>query len=101
MLLVGARIAALPPGSATEVGGIGQGGAAMKRPSQAKLESICRKWNEQHPIGTEVRYHSVIGEPEHIVTKTRCHSFVLSGHTPAIFVENISGCVCLEAVVAL
>jgi len=68
------------------------------QPNLAELERLCMNWNGTYPIGTEVEYHSVIGSPKHIVTRTRTGAYVLSGHTAVLFVEGVSGCVALEAV---
>lgn len=68
----------------------------MKRPQT--LQKIVDDWNASNAIGRAVIYHPIIGEPEGKQTKTRGAAFVLSGHTPAIFVEGVSGCVALEAI---
>jgi hypothetical protein len=65
--------------------------------AKALLEKRCREWNEKHPIGTEVKYHPVIGRPEHRLRKTRTTAQVLSGHTAVLWLEQESGCVALEA----
>lgn len=64
----------------------------------AALERLCMNWNGTYPIGTEVEYHSVIGEAAHKITRTRSAAYVLSGHTAVLFVEGVSGCVALDAV---
>lgn len=71
------------------------------QPTAASLERVCRGWNELYPIGTQVEYHPIIGDPEHRITRTRSAAYVLSGHTAVVFVEGISGCVALEAVRAV
>jgi hypothetical protein len=73
---------------------------STKRPRQKTvmtLERECMVWNVKHPIGTQVEYHSVIGEPAHILTRTRTQAYVLSCHTAVLFVEGIAGCVALDA----
>ena len=67
----------------------------MKR--KQKLNWLCDTWNRLYPIGTEVKYHPVIGEPAHRLRKTRGEAYVLSGHTAVVFLESESGCVALEA----
>lgn len=69
----------------------------MKPPSLKALQTRCENWNKVFPVGTPVNYHSVIGESKHISTKTRSEAFILSGHTAVVFVENVSGCVALDA----
>ena len=70
----------------------------MRQPNLAKLERLCLNWNSIYPVGTEVEYHPVIGEPKCKITRTRSAAYVLSCHTAVIFVERVSGCVALEAV---
>lgn len=72
----------------------------MRKSSAAGLESECRRWNEQNPVGTTVEYHPVMGKPEHRLRKTRGPAYVLSGHTAVVFLEGESGCVALAACVA-
>lgn len=69
-----------------------------RRTSLAVLESNCLNWNAQHPVGTEVEFHPVIGDPKFRATRTRSEAYVLSGHTAVLFVEGESGCVALAAI---
>ncbi len=57
----------------------------------------CDQWNSTHQVGATVRYHHIIGEPAFTVHKTRTAAEVLSGHTAVVWLEGVSGCVCLEA----
>lgn len=70
-------------------------------PDLETLQAICDAWNAKHPVGTLVDYSSVIGEKPTFQGKTRCVAYVLSGHTPVVFLEGKSGCVALEAVKAV
>jgi hypothetical protein len=70
----------------------------MKPKSAAELEAECLRWNAEHPIGTEVIYHPVIGQAKGTKTKTRTGAYVMSGHTAVLFVEGHAGCVALDAV---
>ena len=70
---------------------------SRRRPSPEQLEKQCREWNAQHPVGSPIRYHSIIGSPNHIMTTVREPAYVMSGHTAVCFVEGISGCVALDA----
>ena len=65
--------------------------------SEKKLLEMCERWNEAHPIGTEVWFYPVIGGNTVRVRKTRSAAYVLSGHTAVVFLEGESGCVALEA----
>lgn len=72
----------------------------MPRPKQrtpAQLQAICEAWNEDVPVGAEVKYHHVIGEEAHTLHKTKTKAQVLSGHTPVVWLEGVPGCVALEA----
>jgi hypothetical protein len=66
-------------------------------PSEAQLEKQAAIWNQLTPVGSDVRYHPVIGWPEYRVRKTRSEAFVLSGHTACVFLVDESGCVALDA----
>jgi len=60
----------------------------------------CVDWNRRHQIGTEVEYHSVIGDTKPGVRyKTRSSAELLSGHTAVVWLEGKSGCVALDACV--
>ena len=69
----------------------------MKAPNLAKLTRRCLLWNTGHPIGCEVWYHPVIGEPGCAKYKTRTKATVLSGHTCVVWLDGKSGCVALDA----
>jgi len=71
---------------------------SLEKSLQVELERQCMNWNGIYPVGTEVEYHPVIGEPKCKITRTRSGAYVLSCHTAVIFVEGVSGCVALEAV---
>jgi hypothetical protein len=58
--------------------------------SLAKLQKQCDEWNAAHPVGTAVICNKdFVGD---VPTKTRSEAYVLSGHSPVIFLEGISGC---------
>lgn len=73
--------------------------ALRAQPSAEQLRQVCDRWNERYTVGTLVEYHPVIDEPAHRLRKTRTPAQVLSGHTPVVWLEGESGCVCLEACV--
>lgn len=72
-----------------------------RRPPQkslAELQKQCDIWNRACPIGTDVQYHPVIGEPLCRLRKTASKAQVLSGHTAVIWLDGERGCVALDAV---
>jgi hypothetical protein len=64
---------------------------------ESALNLRCDVFNREHPIGSEVRFHPVIGGPAFRVRKVRTAAFVLSGHTAVVFLEGEPGCVAVEA----
>lgn len=62
----------------------------------ARLQKQCDAFNTANPIGTEVIYRYDNGDLKG--TRTRSEASVLSGHTPVVWVEDISGCVFLDRV---
>ena len=62
-----------------------------------RLQHLCDLWNAAHPIGSTVRYHHIIDDSAFTVHKTCTMAEVLSGHTPVVWLEGVSDCVCLEA----
>ncbi len=61
-----------------------------------KLQSKCDVFNTQNPIGSKVLVRRDSGG--NLITYTRSEAYVLSGHTPVVFVEGISGCYDLSRV---
>jgi hypothetical protein len=61
-----------------------------------KLQAQCARFNAECPVGTEVLVKT--DSKGNLITKTRSEAYVLSGHTPVIFVEGISGCYLLDRV---
>lgn len=56
------------------------------------------KFNASFPIGTEVIFKNLIGDSNRVITKVKSKAFLLSGHTPVVFLDNIQGCVSIEHV---
>jgi hypothetical protein len=55
-------------------------------------------WNQNHPIGTNVIYHPIIGSNIGTkVTRTRSLAWLLGGGEPVVKVENKAGGVALTA----
>ncbi|NHQ93354.1 hypothetical protein [Janthinobacterium lividum] len=69
------------------------------RKSAAQLQAVCDKFNATHLVGTAVSVKLDSGEVRDTVTTSEAQ--VLSGHTPVIWLEGISGCYDLEHVTAL
>lgn len=69
----------------------------LKLPVGTEVE--VENWNLKHPVGTEVDVTMDSGEVRR--TKTRSHAEVLSGHTPVIWLEGITGCYLLSRVRAV
>lgn len=62
----------------------------------AKLQAQCDMFNAETPVGSEVLVRKDSGEK--VLTVTKSAALVLSGHTPVIFLEGISGCYLLDRV---
>ncbi len=63
------------------------------------LQSIVDEFNRQCPVGAPVRaWPYVKGDKSGFGTVTRSEAYVLSGHTPVVFVEGHSGCIALSHV---
>lgn len=67
--------------------------------AETLLEERLKRWNALHPSGTPVRYHPVIGDPKSRPARTRGEAYLLSGHTPVVFLVGVAGCVALDALV--
>lgn len=62
------------------------------------MQSKCDAFNEKNPVGSPVTVVEDLGE--RIDTKVRCPAQILSGHTAVVWLDGISGCYCLDRVVA-
>lgn len=58
----------------------------------------AKEFNETHRVGQSVRYHSVIGDPAFVETRTRSMAATLSSGQPVVLVEGRTGYVALEAI---
>jgi len=61
------------------------------------MQSIVDAFNERNPIGTEVTMVKDLGQK--VKTRVRYPAEILSGHTPVIWLEGISGCYLLSRVI--
>ena len=61
----------------------------MRRPSQRELQLEVENWNLKHPIGTPVRVTKDNGTVVETVTISKAS--MLGGHTPVVWLRDISG----------
>ncbi|KKL78116.1 hypothetical protein LCGC14_2028000, partial [marine sediment metagenome] len=66
--------------------------------SIAIMKSKVEAFNKRNPVGTSVTVIKDLGEP--IETKVRYPAEILSGHTPVVWLVDISGCYLLDRVIA-
>lgn len=61
-------------------------------------QHIVDDFNSKHPIGTGVSYTPYENcKPEEVRhSQTRSEAWLLGGHTPAVLIDGVRGCVCLE-----
>ena len=64
---------------------------------EAKLQAKCDKFNAIVSVGDEV-FVKLDGVDEPVRTRTRSEAEVMSGHSPVIWLENVSGCYLLDRV---
>jgi hypothetical protein len=65
-----------------------------------KLQAVCDAFNARTKVGDEVMV-KIDGRAEPMRTKTRSPAQVLSGHSPVVWLEGVSGCYLLTHVSAL
>lgn len=72
-----------------------------KRLTEKQMQKICDKFNEAHPVGSEVML--MIDGDDGRLTKVRTKSkaCILCGHTPVVWLEGISGCYALTHVFSI
>lgn len=63
-----------------------------------KAEAEAKAFNEQHEVGTEVRYWTGLREGEGKLSRTRTEASVLGGHTSVVWVEDHGACIALSHV---
>ena len=63
-----------------------------------EFHMACAQWNAMFPVGSPVRFHHVIGEPEYTTHTTRSHAYVCDAGYGVLFLNGYSGYVALEAV---
>lgn len=61
------------------------------------MQSKVDAFNKRNPVGTSVTVVKDLGEQ--IETTVKHPAEVLSGHTPVVWLDGISGCYCLDRVV--
>ena len=62
------------------------------------MQSLVDVFNEKNPVGAPVTVIKDFGEQ--FKTKVLHPAEILSGHTPVVWLEGISGCYCLDRVIA-
>jgi len=62
------------------------------------MQSKVDAFNKRNPVGTSVTVVKDLGEK--FETKVLHPAEILSGHTPVVWVNGISGCYCLDRVIA-
>ncbi|WP_042697010.1 hypothetical protein [Azospirillum sp. B506] len=67
-----------------------------KRPTLSQMNRTVERFNRDVPIGSAVKVRKDSGEV--VQTVTASEAYVLSGHTPVIFLRGISGCYALDRV---
>ena len=67
-----------------------------RRPSKRELELEVENWNLKYPIGTKVTVTFDDGSWRETTTTSLAR--ILSGHTPVIFLDGVSGCYLLSRV---
>lgn len=68
-----------------------------KRPNVKKLQAQCDRFNAEIPLGSEV-FVKLDGVDKPFFTKTTSHAQVLSGHTPVVWLKDVSGCYLVDRV---
>lgn len=74
---------------------------SKKRSRSERRAPTAAEWNEKYPVGTPVRYHPVMGDPEFVTSKTRSPAWQLGHGQSVVAIEGQAGGVCLEAVEAI
>lgn len=65
--------------------------------SQDVMQAKVDAFNDRNPVGSAVTVVKDLGE--RVETKVRHPAEILSGHTPVVWLEGISGCYALARVV--
>lgn len=68
----------------------------MKRPTLKQMQTQCDKFNARVPVGGPVTVLLDSGEKRETVTTSEAQ--VLSGHTPVVWLQGVSGCYILDRV---
>jgi hypothetical protein len=72
---------------------------AARRKSKRQMELEVENWNLKHSVGIPVTVKLDSGEVR--TTKTRSRAEMLSGHSPVIWLDGITGCYLLDRVKAI
>jgi hypothetical protein len=74
--------------------------SAYRKPNIKKMQAQCDAFNAQCPVGGAVRVQ-LDGVDEPFETVTVSEAQILSGHTPVVWMKNVSGCYLLDRVTPL
>ena len=72
------------------------GGIVSTQKSMEVMQSKVEVFNKKHPIGSAVTVIKDFGEQ--VETQVKYPAEILSGHTPMVWLEGISGCYMLDRV---
>lgn len=61
-------------------------------------QRVVDEWNEEHEVGTPVRYWTGFREGDGEIGRTTCAAYLLGGHTPVVMIDTASGCIGLTHV---
>lgn len=67
-----------------------------KKPDQQKMQSSCDSFNKAVPVGGKVKVKLDGREVRETVTTSEAQ--ILSGHTPVVWLQGVSGCYLLDRV---
>lgn len=69
----------------------------MRKPNIKKMQAECDAFNAKCPVGSKVRVNlDFVDEPFETVTCSEAQ--ILSGHTPVVWLRDVSGCYLLDRV---
>lgn len=68
-----------------------------KKPNVKKMQAACDAFNAMCPVGSKVRV-KLDGVDDLFDTVTISPAEILSGHSPVVWLKNVSGCYLLDRV---
>lgn len=70
----------------------------MKRPSLAKMQTACDRFNAKHAVGDTIYVWTGPIEGKPVERIIRYPASILGGHTPVVYVTGGGGCIALSHV---